>query len=48
MPRVRCSCSKCEFNNNSECQADDVEFKSSRDDDGRGVSCDTFRVRRNV
>jgi len=29
MSKIRCGCTKCEFNNNRECQADDVEIKAS-------------------
>lgn len=48
MSRVRCGCRECQYNDNNECQAEDVEFKNSRDDDGTGFSCDTFRRGRRV
>lgn len=43
MARVRCGCSKCALNNNNECQADDLEFKSEKEDRGSGITCSNFR-----
>ncbi len=48
MARVRCGCTKCDFNSNSECQADDVEFRSEREDKGSEITCGTFRRRPQV
>ncbi len=46
MPKVRCGCSKCDFNNNSECQAEDLEFRSEKEDKASGITCGTFRKKR--
>jgi hypothetical protein len=46
LAKVRCGCTKCEFNNNSECQSDDLDFRSEREDRGSGITCGTFRRKR--
>ncbi|MDD2556314.1 MAG: hypothetical protein PHX16_02610 [Syntrophaceticus sp.] len=45
MARVQCGCSKCAHNNNSECQAEELEFKSKKEDKGSGITCSNFRTR---
>ncbi len=47
MSNVRCGCSRCEFNKNTECQAEDVEFKSEKEEKGE-VTCNTFKKRRPI
>ncbi|HHW28882.1 MAG TPA: DUF1540 domain-containing protein [Syntrophomonadaceae bacterium] len=48
MSKIRCGCTKCEFNNNRECQADDVEIKSQREDRGDGITCGSFRRKQDI